>query len=108
MEIIVMTPLCLAVYYVRKRALLSFVSATFVSGVYLSYSVTSFVVLCFVSRPQGYKKRRAWRLPLEICCATCQLTTFLLFVGTEIANGLVHVPADWNLTFSSYHLMYFW
>jgi hypothetical protein len=70
-ELFIMSPLCLVVYY-------------------------------------GYHRKTAWRAPVELVTCTLHAMGTVVFVGSELLVGLKDVPCDWTLSFSIYHLIYFW
>ncbi len=47
-------------------------------------------------------------MPLEIVVSVAQLFGAILFMGSEVWWGGIHIPVDWKLQFTFNHLLYFW
>lgn len=64
------------------------------------------------------RTRHTLRFPLEIVTATLQIMGMVIFVGAELFQGQMHIPAldpvgvegdRWsNVRFNTYHLTYYW
>lgn len=60
--------------------------------------------------------RSSYRFPLELLVSTLQVMGMIIFVGSEVYEGQVNIPAldpvgngsKLSLKFNLYHLMYYW